>query len=363
MVRTFTASADPSKDQASTTLNSVAVEARFPGRAGAVRVTFTLNVGNNVVVSGALTRVRQFDVVWVKGDAAYVVRTQPDGTLFLTNDGTTPLSLTNAEAYPLTVTVDVQTPTVNGQGLPSLSAPVSIGEFGLHCCAGAGALSKVLATDPPTRNQALTVPVALDPSGLGGSADTLAADLAAAIFGSTILSATLDPTTPLSDRQVGVTLDNGTDGVAPDEVAFEAPLAVLESIDDVSIVAAPGVSAAGRRRCHAAAQAINNSVTTHCEKLRYRVAALDTPAGFDTIDALDFRNLRSSDYAALYYPWVTDLEPDRRQPRSSVPPAAYMAGIWARTDNARGVFKAPANEVVRSALDLESGSTRHSRSC
>ena len=36
-----------------------------------------------------------------------------------------------------------------------------------------------------------------------------------------------------------------------------------------------------------------------------------------------------------------------------MPPAAYAAGIWARSDNARGVIKAPANEVVRSALDLE----------
>ena len=62
-------------------------------------------------------------MVRVKGDAAYVVRSQPDGTLFLTADGTTPLSLASAEAYPLTVTVDVQSPTVNGQGLPSLSSP------------------------------------------------------------------------------------------------------------------------------------------------------------------------------------------------------------------------------------------------
>jgi uncharacterized protein len=352
VIRTFTASAHPTNDQASTTLNAIAVQARFPGRAGAVRVTFTLNVGNNVVVSGALTRVREYDVVWVKGDAAYVVRSQPDGTLFLTADGTTPLSLASAEAYPLTVTADVQSPTVNGQGLPSLSSPVSIGEFGLDPRGGAGALSNVLATDPPTRNQALTVPVALDLSGLGATADTLAAGLATAIFGSTILSATLAPATPLSDRQVGVTLDNGTDGAAPDEVAFEAALAVLESIDDVSIVAAPGASSGWGGDATSVAQAINGAVTTHCERLLYRVAALDTPAGSDTSDALDFRNLRSSEYAALYYPWVTISHPVDGS-RVSVPPAAYMAGIWARTDSARGVFKAPANEVIRSALDLE----------
>ena len=30
-----------------------------------------------------------------------------------------------------------------------------------------------------------------------------------------------------------------------------------------------------------------------------------------------------------------------------------MAGIWARSDNNYGVIKAPANEVVRSAVDFE----------
>jgi hypothetical protein len=30
-----------------------------------------------------------------------------------------------------------------------------------------------------------------------------------------------------------------------------------------------------------------------------------------------------------------------------------MAGIWARTDNTRGVHKAPANEVVGGAIDLQ----------
>ena len=35
-----------------------------------------------------------------------------------------------------------------------------------------------------------------------------------------------------------------------------------------------------------------------------------------------------------------------------------MAGIWARTDMTRGVHKAPANEIVRGALDLTYGVTR-----
>ena len=36
-----------------------------------------------------------------------------------------------------------------------------------------------------------------------------------------------------------------------------------------------------------------------------------------------------------------------------IPPSGHMAGIWARNDDTRGVWKAPANEVLRGALDLE----------
>ena len=42
----------------------------------------------------------------------------------------------------------------------------------------------------------------------------------------------------------------------------------------------------------------------------------------------------------------------------TAPPSGHMAGIWARTDLTRGVHKAPANEIVRGALDLTYPVTR-----
>jgi phage tail sheath protein FI len=36
-----------------------------------------------------------------------------------------------------------------------------------------------------------------------------------------------------------------------------------------------------------------------------------------------------------------------------MPPSGYMAGIYARVDNLRGVHKAPANEVIRGAVGVE----------
>ena len=36
-----------------------------------------------------------------------------------------------------------------------------------------------------------------------------------------------------------------------------------------------------------------------------------------------------------------------------MPPGGYIAGIYARSDTERGVHKAPANEIVKGASDLQ----------
>jgi phage tail sheath protein FI len=70
------------------------------------------------------------------------------------------------------------------------------------------------------------------------------------------------------------------------------------------------------------------------------------------------RNLRGtidSTHAALYYPWVTVDDPLAvgEPAELSLPPSGFVAGIYARNDTERGVHKAPANEVVRSAINFE----------
>ena len=59
----------------------------------------------------------------------------------------------------------------------------------------------------------------------------------------------------------------------------------------------------------------------------------------------------------FYYPWIVISDPQTGA-RKLVPPGGHVLGIYARTDTERGVFKAPANEIVRGALDLE---YRHQR--
>jgi phage tail sheath protein FI len=64
-----------------------------------------------------------------------------------------------------------------------------------------------------------------------------------------------------------------------------------------------------------------------------------------------------SDNAAMFYPWVEVPDPVGigRNPRRLVPPSGHMAGIFARTDSTRGVWKAPAGieAVVSGAVGLQ----------
>ena len=82
------------------------------------------------------------------------------------------------------------------------------------------------------------------------------------------------------------------------------------------------------------------------------------------------KSLIDSKYAALYYPWVIVPNPLARPGREdiprelSLPPSGFVCGIYARNDVERGVYKAPANEVVRSAHALrDRRQLRRSRRC
>lgn len=61
---------------------------------------------------------------------------------------------------------------------------------------------------------------------------------------------------------------------------------------------------------------------------------------------------RRSMYGALYYPWIKVANPRNGGRPIFVPPSGHMMGIWCRTDQSRGIFKAPANDTPRGVLGL-----------
>ena len=103
----------------------------------------------------------------------------------------------------------------------------------------------------------------------------------------------------------------------------------------------------------------------YCEAAHNKMAILDTPPGLNATRALDWRArlARDSAFAALYYPNVVVANPLARPGATNgelyltVPTAGHVAGVWARTDAARGVWKAPANEALRGIVRLETDVT------
>lgn len=116
----------------------------------------------------------------------------------------------------------------------------------------------------------------------------------------------------------------------------------FQEIADVSIMAVPGVADAN----------VQAKLIAHCEGLTSRFAVLDAPLDCTGVDALNrHRSAYDTTYAALYAPWVQVYDPLLRRP-TFLPPSGSMCGIYARTDIQRGVFKAPANEVVQACTGL-----------
>lgn len=130
----------------------------------------------------------------------------------------------------------------------------------------------------------------------------------------------------------------------------------LEALDDVTMVCVPDLMAVapGEKLNLEMVKAVQTAMVAHCERMADRVAVLDAPPDMTPQEIkkwrMDIAGFDSS-YAAMYYPWVKVDDPVLNRP-IAVPPSGHVAGIWARSDNTRGVHKAPANEVVLGAVGL-----------
>jgi phage tail sheath protein FI len=99
---------------------------------------------------------------------------------------------------------------------------------------------------------------------------------------------------------------------------------------------------------------LQGKMIAHAELMGDRMAILDTPDALIAQDVLEWR-MNTAGYdskmAALYWPWIEVMDPLTGRPMR-IPPSGHVAGVWARTDEDRGVHKAPANEVIRGANGL-----------
>jgi uncharacterized protein len=146
------------------------------------------------------------------------------------------------------------------------------------------------------------------------------------------------------------------------DVAERTGVGGLEAIDEITMVAAPDLMSAYQRSAVdlETVKAVQLAMIAHCELMGDRMAILDPPPGLSPQQVKDWRvDLAGYDskYATLYYPWVKVFDPASGA-NQFVPPSGHMGGVWARNDASRGVHKAPANEVVRGAIAVETQLTR-----
>lgn len=133
-------------------------------------------------------------------------------------------------------------------------------------------------------------------------------------------------------------------------------LALLESID---LLCVPDIM-----HYTAHIEEMQKAVLDHCSALGDRFAILDVPSNANDLSSvITQRNrLGSQNDGALYYPWlqVEDMAPSTALP--SIPPCGHIAGVYARSDQQVGVFKAPANERIEGAVALKPPLSREQES-
>jgi uncharacterized protein len=119
----------------------------------------------------------------------------------------------------------------------------------------------------------------------------------------------------------------------------------LDEIDLFNLLCLPGVTDPG----------ILSEAISYCQSRRAFLIAdapVDTtqspPVGLKPADMVKYitgpylPKGPFGEYAAIYYPWVRVPDPLNNGKLRSFPPSGMIAGLYARTDSSRGVWKAPA---------------------
>jgi uncharacterized protein len=131
-----------------------------------------------------------------------------------------------------------------------------------------------------------------------------------------------------------------------DPADLDAALKALEAIDEIALVAAPGMID----------DSVRSKLVEHCSKTGDRFAIIDGPETGDPANQAVIT--QPTDLAASYFPWIKVFDPATKLKDSKsdglfdLPPSGHIAGVYARVDTQRGVFKSPANEPVLGALGV-----------
>jgi len=340
------------------------LKARYPGKAGDLKVVITPKLSDNALQSQpqkAVKGVRDLDLVFIKkgssDPALYIAKLDPSEKWSF-ESGEDPFDITELNAATDYVKVCSFTIQVIPPG--EFSQPLMWSDLTIHPRRRQDGILSLFAEELNNRSQELETPlIVTTPSEDPTDEDLL--DLARGLIGEENISE-FSEDNPV-EKATPFLLSEGNDGVRPtaieykgkggDDEELKSGLVSFEDLEEISIVAAPGLTYGYSNNGIGGdiTQSIEHLIA-HCEKMAYRVAVIDSGKDQSVSQVREFRAKFDSKHAALYYPWVTIVDPITQQ-RLETPPSGFVTGIYARNDANQGVHKAPANEVPRGAIDLE----------
>lgn len=166
------------------------------------------------------------------------------------------------------------------------------------------------------------------------------------VLGSDCTTTTLNPAFGANDAPRSYSMSGGSDGskeganlqsATIGNPANRTGIYAFDAIDDINILLCPEM---------AGNDAVIAAMQSYCSNRKDLVAIIDPPFGNSPTAIRNWRMAlaTSTSYGILYYPWIKVRDPLSRgqNPVKLIPPSGAMAGIYARTDNTRGVHKAPA---------------------
>jgi phage tail sheath protein FI len=147
----------------------------------------------------------------------------------------------------------------------------------------------------------------------------------------------------------------GVDGAAAiNELTFSAAFTLLDNKTDFSLLAVPGENTT----------VMVDEGMNYCQKrplqdVFYIGETLETDDKPEEAKAFRAKLTKPNSYGAIYFPWIKALDPSGKSSEPILlPPSGYIAGLYARIDANRGVWKAPAGTeaslggAVGLAIDL-----------
>jgi uncharacterized protein len=168
----------------------------------------------------------------------------------------------------------------------------------------------------------------------------------------------------------------GTDGIAgidSDDIigseAVKTGIYALDRADIFNLLCIPAPDYGGAVASDPHYSAVYTAAAAYCKEKRRAMLIVDPPNDWnspsDVADSIDSFSLSRNENAAIYYPLIRSPDPEEDNRYRTFAPCGVVAGVIAKTDAQRGIWKAPAGidailtgvpELAYKMTDEENGS-------